>query len=138
MYIRSVKKSIFTGMSTHKRYNLEEDVESIRFAGYLLMLQRQGKLEVYSHIPHETYTTSWNQKKNNKLKGVRAGVPDYIIVIKGFVVFLEMKRKKGGVVSPEQKQWLEAVNNKITVSTVAKGYEEAKHFIDILLTRATA
>lgn len=95
MYIKRYHQTLFTGMKPTKRYNLEEDRESIRFAGYLLQLQRKGLIAVYSHIPNETYTTSWNQKKNNRLKGVRAGVPDYIIVIKGIVVFLEMKRIKG-------------------------------------------
>lgn len=125
-------------MPTKKRYNLEEDTESIRFAGYLLKLQRQGDISVYTHVPNETYTTSWNQKKKNRQKGVRAGTPDYIIVIKGIVVFLEMKRIKGGVVSPDQKQWLEALDNKITISTIAKGYEEAKKFIDNILTRSNS
>lgn len=63
-------------------------------------------------------------------------MPDYVIVIKGIVVFLELKRKTGGVISPDQKQWLEALDNKITVSTVAKGFDEAKKFIDAILTRS--
>lgn len=125
-------------MPIKKRYNLEEDAESFKFAGYLLKLQRKGLISVYTHVPNETYTTSWNQKRNNRLKGVRAGVPDYIVVIKGLVVFLEMKRIKGGVVSPEQKEWLAAVDNKITVSTVTNGYEEAKRYIDNILTRTTS
>lgn len=135
MYIRPRRQSLFREMPPKKRYNLEEDTETIRFAGYLLRLQRQGLVQVYSHVPNETFTNSWNQKRKNKQKGVRAGVPDFIIVIKGFVIFLEMKRTKGGIVSPDQKQWLEAVDNKITVSTVSKGYEAAKEFIDGILNR---
>lgn len=111
--------------------------EGEALAGYLLYLQRQGRISVYSHIPNETYTTSWNQKRKNRMQGVRAGVPDYIIVIKGFVVFLELKRVKGGVISPDQKEWLAAVDNKITVSTVARGFDEAKKFIDGILNRVT-
>lgn len=129
MYIRH-KKAI-----TQPR--LLEAQEGQLLAGYLLYLQRQGKISVYSHIPNETYTTSWNQKRKNRVQGVRAGVPDYIIVIKDFVVFLELKRQKGGVVSPEQREWLAATDNKMTVSTVAKGFEEAKRFIDAILTRTT-
>jgi hypothetical protein len=135
MYIRK-KQKIFRGMPIKKKYDLQEDLESIRFAGYLLMLQRQGDIEVYTHIPNETYTTSWNQKKKNRQKGVRAGALDYIIAIKGFIVFLEMKRIKGGVVSIEQKKWLQATDNKITISTVSNGYEEAKKYIDAILTRS--
>lgn len=135
-YLR--KRSLFsTELKKQKRrYNYEEDRDSIWFAGHLLKLQREGKIEVYSHIPHETYTNSWNQKKKNKMKGVRAGVPDYIIVIKGFVVFIELKRKHGGSVSKEQKEWLNALEGKTTMATVAHGFDEAKEIIDKILTRA--
>jgi len=109
--------------------------EGYALAGYLLYLQRQGKIQVYSHLPHEQYTNSRTIKKKNKWSGVRAGVPDYIIVIKDKVIFLELKRKVGGVVSADQKEWLLALDNKLTVSTVAKGFDEAKKFIDHILTR---
>jgi len=124
-----------TQEAVKRRINYDEDRDAMRLAGYLLMLQRQGKISVYSHIPHETYTKSWNVKRKNKLKGVRAGVPDYIIVIKGRVVFLELKREKGGVVSQDQKEWLAAVDDKLTVATVAKGYQAAKDFIDRIIER---
>jgi len=135
MYIRNAQSRLFRPTQPKKKYDLEEDRESAYFAGYLLKLQREGRVQVYSHVPNETYTTSWNQKKNNKKKGVRAGVPDYIIVIKGFVIFLEMKRIQGGVLSSDQKVWLQATDNKITISTVKNGYYEAKAFIDAILTR---
>ena len=109
--------------------------EGYALAGYLLYLQRQGKIQVYSHLPHEQYTNSRTIKKKNKWSGVRAGVPDYVIVVNGYVVFLELKRKIGGIVSADQKEWIAALDNKMTVSTVCKGFDEAKAFIDRILLR---
>lgn len=38
--------------------------------------------------------------------GLEAGVTDYFVIVPGGgVVFLEMKVRKGGVLSPAQKQW---------------------------------
>jgi hypothetical protein len=110
--------------------------EGYALAGYLRYLQNQGKISVYSHLPHEQYTNSRMVKKKNVYSGVRKGVPDYIIVIKDIIIFLELKRKSGGVVSTDQKQWLEALDNKTTVSVVCKGFDESKKYIDAILTRS--
>lgn len=110
-----------------------EYAEAVQLASYLLLLQRQGRITLYSHIPHETFTKSWSAKRKNTNTGVRSGVPDYIIIVKDTVLFLELKREKGGVVSQEQKEWLLHLKNKKTDSTVAKGFEDAKFYIDSFL-----
>lgn len=79
-------------------------------------LEAQGLL--FSSTAQSTYTTSWNQKRLNHATGLRKGVPDMLIVIPperavdgtGRVIFCEMKRQRGGVVSPEQKKWIAALN----------------------------
>jgi len=43
---------------------------------------------------------------------------------------IEMKRKKGGKLSPEQKAWLEILNAAGVESVVCKGFDEAKKFIE--------
>jgi hypothetical protein len=107
-----------------------EDQESYAFAQLLLLYQRMGKVHVYSHIHHEAHAASWSGRLKKKRLGTRRGVPDYIIVINGKVLFIEMKRVKDGVVSPEQKEWLIALDGKTTRATVCKGYDEAKAFLD--------
>jgi len=75
----------------------------------------------FSHIPNETYTKSWNQKRRNKRQGVSRGFPDYCIIVNGTMLFIEMKRPKkrlkngtfsasNSKVSPEQETWLDEIN----------------------------
>ena len=110
-----------------------EHEEAVPLAAYLHFLQNLGKITLYSHIPHETYTNSWKAKRKNASEGVRKGVPDYIIVINDTVLFIELKRKRGGFVSDEQVLWIEGLSHKKTIAYIAKGFEEAKRHIDNLL-----
>lgn len=108
-----------------------EEIEARAVAQYLDLLQSQGRVLVFSHIANETYTKSWSQKSRNKAMGVRSGIPDYVIVTPNYVLFLELKRVKGGVLSKTQKEWLKALSQgKRTTSGVARGFDEAKKLID--------
>jgi hypothetical protein len=86
----------------------------------------------YSAIPNSTYTPGWGAKMRNKRMGVRPGVPDLLVVIpKRCLVFVEMKRTKGGTVSKEQKEWIEALNEVNNVEAkVCYGFDEAVKFIE--------
>lgn len=68
--------------------------------------------------------TSIRQAIKAKREGMSAGFPD--LFIPQLNVYIEMKRRKGGVLSPEQKDWHfyleEHCNAKVFV---AKGYEDA-------------
>lgn len=80
----------------------------------------------FTALPLSTYTKSWGVKMKNKASGVRPGIPDLFMIINGQGVFIEMKKKKGGVVSPEQKDWIERINQCDCLSAhVCKGFEEA-------------
>ena len=46
------------------------------------------------------------------------------------IVVVEMKRRKGGRLSPEQKQWLEWLESAGTETFVAKGADEAIRWIE--------
>ena len=88
----------------------------------------------FAHIHQEWWTTSWKQKNRAKALGVSPGVPDYMIVLPDKLLFIEMKRRKGGQVSEHQKKWIEILNNidnknKIE-AVVCKGFDEAKKIID--------
>lgn len=89
-----------------------------------------------------TYTDSWKALNQNKMAGVVRGFPDLAVIIDGKyredykskLVFVEMKRTKGGVVSKEQKEWLLALSHCYGVSAMAcKGFEEAKKYIEYFM-----
>jgi len=85
----------------------------------------------FTAIPNSTYTKSWGVKIKNKMSGVRPGLPDLFMIINCVGIFIEMKRKKGGVISPEQKQWIDKINDCPGLSAhVCKGFDEAKKVID--------
>lgn len=112
-----------------------EDEECKVLVQYLELLQKQGHDILFSHIAQETYTKSWKQKNRNKAVGVRPGLPDYVIIINECLIFLEMKRKKGGTLSKAQKLWFLALRNTGASVYVAKGFDEAKDLIDSFLVK---
>ena len=61
---------------------------------------------------------------NLKAEGVTPGVPD--LMLPQLHLFIEMKRQKGGVVSPEQKDWIVYLRSCGYHAEIAKGCEEAK------------
>lgn len=62
-----------------------------------------------------------------KAEGVRKGVPD--LFIPAWQMWIEMKRVKGGKLSPEQKVWIDYLNECDYLAVVANGFEEAKRII---------
>ena len=85
-------------------------------------------------IPNSTYTKSWKQKHKNHREGLRAGLPDVLVIIpnKG-LAFVEMKRTKGGQLRQNQKEWIEELNKLDNVEAfVAKGAHKAIEFIQSL------
>jgi len=83
----------------------------------------------FTAIPNSTYTKSENQKRRNTASGLRRGLPDLLIIVNDRLVFVEMKRTKGGVVSKEQKEWIEVLNNIGIPAQVCRGATAAINFI---------
>lgn len=83
-----------------------------------------------SAIPNSTYTPSMKQKVKNKRQGLRAGLPDLLLIINNQLIFIEMKRVKGGVVSPEQREWHIALNTAGIPTYVCHGSDEAIELIN--------
>ena len=133
--------------------NPTEDQEQEAFVQWL-------RLKGYPHfrVPNETYTRSWSQKAKNKKLGVSSGGPDLFVVVPAdysdatmeFIhygdnpvvsgdgvygknhrlVAIEMKRKKGGVTSANQKQWIKTLNEAGIQAVVCKGCDAAIEFIE--------
>jgi hypothetical protein len=70
---------------------------------------------------------------NMKAEGVTAGVPD--LMIPSLNCFIEMKRTKGGTISPEQLDWIIYLNDVGYHAQVCKGKDEAIDFIKHVLTK---
>lgn len=89
----------------------------------------------FTAIPNSTYTKSWSQKAKNTATGLRPGLPDLLIIVNGSLVFIEMKRTKGGVVSQAQKDWIAALNKVSNVQAfICKGAEAAIKVVESYLT----
>lgn len=72
------------------------------------------------------------QKFKAKRQGSPEGMPNINLPVRNFEhngLYIELKRLKGGVVSPEQKWWLEELNKQGYYATVAKGHGEAINII---------
>lgn len=102
-----------------------EQTEQIVFIQWL-----QWKGLHYWHTPNSTYTKSWSQKRHNKDMGVQSGIPDLFVIIGSRVIGVEMKRKKGGVVSDNQKVWIERLNKAGIETRVCNGAKEAISFVE--------
>lgn len=96
----------------------------------------------FSSVPNSTWTSSWGQKIKNKQSGLRKGFPDLIVIIpaklckldRTVMACMELKRTKGGVTSPEQKEWIRVLNEVADVeSGVFKGADAAIEFLEELL-----
>jgi len=64
--------------------------------------------------------------------GVKSGVPDLCLpVARGgwHSLYLELKRAKGGRVSENQKNWINALNDQGNKAVVCHGFEQAKQAI---------
>ncbi|MCX6785942.1 MAG: VRR-NUC domain-containing protein [Candidatus Komeilibacteria bacterium] len=85
----------------------------------------------FTAIPNSTFTRSWAVKMRNKALGLRPGLPDLIVISPANrLLFIEMKRVKGGVVSEFQKSWIEALGSCPGIkAVVCKGADEAIKFI---------
>lgn len=63
-------------------------------------------------------------------QGHYKGIADMTVLLpKGRAIFIEMKRIKGGIVSPEQKKWLKDLQNLGYPSKVCYGADEAIEFV---------
>lgn len=108
---------------------LEHD-EQVTVVAYLELLLSQGRILGFTAVPQNMWTKSWKQKRKATQEGVRPGFPDLVIVTLNKVLFLEMKRIKGGVLSDEQIEWNLILKDKETRSDVCYGASEAIKYLD--------
>ena len=67
-----------------------------------------------------------------KAQGMKPGVPDICLPVPAgrfAALYIELKRKKGGRVSDEQRGWIEALNRAGNRAVVCRGWDEAREEI---------
>ena len=72
-----------------------------------------------------------------KRTGVKSGVPDICLPVQRGghgALYIELKRQKGGVLSANQKVWLDRLNQAGNRAVVCKGWEAAREAIEQYLT----
>ena len=126
-----------------------EDNECMALVNYLKLRGLK-----FSHLAQSTAAVSyvggvrkpnWKTIKRNQALGVTKGIPDYMILIEregsilsgpknNLLLFIEMKKSKGGKVSPEQADWINGLNKVYgIVAMVCQGFDQAKEAIDAFL-----
>ena len=112
---------------------MQEDDEQrmlIDWAG--LMSGRYPELRLLYHIPNEGKRS---RATGGRLKGMglKKGVPDLCLPVPrgGYHgLYVEMKRKDGGTATPEQKEWLRALDEQGYAVTLCHGWKAAAKEIE--------
>lgn len=94
----------------------------------------KGKYPVLGLLYHIPNGGSRNiiEAHNLKMQGVKRGVPDICLPVPAHHytgLYIELKRRNGGVVSREQREWLAALNRVGNKAVVCNGWEQARDVI---------
>ena len=109
---------------------------------YMQWCKMQGYL--FTHVKNETGRPVAGRKVRNyramwdAMDGVSAGFPDFVVVAGSVVIFIELKRVKGGKISEAQHKWINALKAAGMPAAVCKGAEEAIAFTQATVKAATA
>ncbi len=109
-----------------------EQQNLFRWAAVSAAARWPKEMRMLYHVPNEGKRSKANGARL-KSEGLRAGVPDINLdVARGEYhgLRIEMKRRRGERVSPEQAAWLEALREQGYAAIVARGWEEAADAIE--------
>lgn len=90
------------------------------------------ELQLLFHIPNGGERRK-SEAARMKAEGVKPGVPDLFLPVARVNyhgLFIEMKRRKGGRVSDEQREWIGNLLANGYAVEVCRGWEEAKDAIE--------
>ena len=107
------------------------------FCEAALHVDKYPELRLLLSIPNGSYKSP-AARRLFKATGLKSGVPDILLPVMRPVralagadydlqagLWIELKRTKGGVVSAEQKQWIEDLNEQGYLAVVCYGWLEA-------------
>lgn len=105
----------------------EDEEQAAVFEWADLSSGRWPELRLLFHVPNGGLRNKVTAARM-KMLGVKAGVPDlFLPVARGnwFGLFIEMKRRKGGKLSPLQVDWIEALGRQGYKTVVCFGADAA-------------
>lgn len=105
----------------------EEQEQIVVFQWAELMANRYPELNLIMHIPNGGLRSK-PEAVRFKRAGVKKGVPDIFLPVpkKGYHgLWIEMKRQKGGRLSPEQKAWIDNLNAQGYLAARCDGADDA-------------
>lgn len=110
---------------TYNPSESEEQQQIFQWAAYAV--GRWPELKYMYHVPNGG---ARNKATAGRLKaeGVKPGVPDICLPVphgKHHGLYVELKRRKGGRVSDEQKDWIAALHSFGYATAVCRGAQEA-------------
>lgn len=113
----------------------ESQEQQLLFEWAALAAGRWPELALMYHIPNGG-SRSKAEAGRFRAEGVKAGVPDICLpVARGGYhgLYIELKRVKGGRVSPAQQGWIAALRDQGYCACVCKGWDDAAHIIKAYL-----
>jgi hypothetical protein len=109
-----------------------ESVEQTRLFQWARMESgRWPELNLLYHVPNGG-SRNRLEAAHLKQQGVRAGVPDLCLPVARcgcHGLYIEMKRQRGGRVTPEQTEWMDALRAEGYAVAVCQGWEMASGVI---------
>lgn len=105
-----------------------EHYEQVRFVGKFRVKYPGVRIFAIPNGGHRGKVTAAKMKH----EGVCRGVPDLFIPAWG--LWVEMKRVKGGTVSPDQRDWLEYLNGCGYTAIVCRGCDEALRAVEAFIS----
>ena len=109
----------------------EAQEQTTLFQWATLMIHRWPELRLLHHIPNGGSRNAIEAARL-KAQGVKAGIPDiFLPCARGewHGLYIELKRRKGGRVSDEQKEMIRLLIEQKYKAVVCYGWEEAKNVI---------
>lgn len=81
----------------------------------------------FHHSANETGSSMEARRRAVRVKreGTSKGFPDYLIIRNGHILAIELKRVKSSRTSPEQLEWVDALNQAGVPAYVCKGAQAA-------------
>ena len=109
----------------------EAQEQTALFQWAAMMEGRIPELRLMHHCPNGGSRNA-REAHNLRLQGVKPGIPDIFLPApsgKYHGLYIEMKRRKGGRVSAEQKKMILALRAQGYKAEVCRGWEEARDTI---------
>jgi len=114
---------------------LESEEQQAIFQWAEGMEKKRPELSLLMHVPNGGLRNAVVAARL-KTEGTKKGFPDlFLPVARGGYhgLMIELKRKKGGALSNEQREWLKALKEQGYLAMMCKGCEESIHAITLYL-----